>query len=224
MIHRSGFAMTTVQFPIEERAPDAIADLAMGMRLSMAQGREIQPDELFAHLNKANLKAVLIGGHAVNARTGRPRATVDIDILAEKPKKVVDLILQAYPHLKVEDHPVVSRFKDADHEAIDVIKPTSSLLFKRILKLTESIKVGGVEIAIPGIEAMLALKHASLISPWRKVEDKYTDGRDFILIVKGAPKLDESLLKELGELTCPSGGDDLLHLVADARAGKTLRI
>jgi hypothetical protein len=216
--------MTTVQFPIAERAPDTVADLAMGMRLSMAQGREIQPDELFSHLNKANLKAVLVGGHAVNARTGRPRATVDIDIVAEKPKKVVDLISHAYPHLTVEDHPVVSRFKDTDHEAIDVIKPTSSLLFKRILKMTDVVKIGGERIAIPSVEAMLALKHASLISPWRKVEDKYTDGRDFILIVKGAPKLNDVLLKELGELTCPSGGDDLLTLVADARAGRTLRI
>src|SRR4051812_12099635 len=162
--------MTTLQFPVDQRVPNAAEDVALGMRLSMSQGREIQPDALFTLLNNAKLKAVLVGGHAINARTARPRATVDVDIVAEKPKKVVQLLQQNYPHLTLEDHPVVARLKDGDHEAIDVIKPESDLLFKRILKLTEQIKIQKVSITIPTVEATIAMKYAAMITPTRKVE------------------------------------------------------
>jgi hypothetical protein len=39
-------------------------------------------------------------------------------------------------------------------EAIDVMKPTSSRLFKRVLKLTESFKAEGVEITMADLEAV----------------------------------------------------------------------
>jgi hypothetical protein len=217
-------SMTVLSFPVEKRRSKPAADLALGVKLSMSQGREIQPLDIFRLLNGAKLKAVLIGGHAVNARTGRPRATVDVDLIGEKPKKVVEILARAYPHLRLEDHPVVFRFKDADLEAIDVIKPQSSPLFKRVLKATEQLKVGGVELTIPNTHAMLALKFASMISPTRKIEDKYVDGRDFILIAKGAGKLDDKRLDDLGESVYAGGGKDLLKLVADARAGKRLTI
>lgn len=216
--------MTSLTFPIETLLPAPAADLAQGVRLSMSQGREIQPIEIFKVLNAARLKAVLIGGHAVNARTGRPRATVDVDLVAEHPKKAVQALQKAFGHLTVEEHPVVFRFKDARQEAIDVIKPKSSPLFAKILKFAERVEVGGVELAIPDVEAMLSLKFASMISPTRQVEDKYTDGRDFILIVKGAASLNEAKLEDLGELVYARGGKDLLRLVADARAGKKLEI
>jgi hypothetical protein len=216
--------MTTLNFPDIRRAPRIAEDFALGMRLSMSQGREIQPVELFKLLNAAKLKAVLVGGHAINARTGRPRATVDVDLVAERPTKVADAIQKAYPHLVRDEHPVVIRFKDSDHEAIDVIKPESAPLFKQILKLTEHLEIDGTILTVPDLEAMIALKFASMISPTRRVEDKYTDGRDFILMVLGGKSLDETKLTELGEFVYAGGGANVLKLVADARAGKMLDI
>ena len=91
----------------------------------------------------------------------------DVDIVAEKPKKVVELFHRAFPHLRVEDHPVVVRFKDGEKVAIDVIKPTSSPLFKRILKLTESLKVQQVLITLADSEALIALKFQAMASDAR---------------------------------------------------------
>lgn len=216
--------MTAIIFPVESLLPRPADDLAMGMRLSMSQGREIQPIDIFKILNAAGLKAVLIGAHAVNVRTGRPRATVDVDLVAAKPKNVVQALQLAFPHLVLEDHPVVYRFKDDRREAIDVIKPRSSPLFARILKLTEEIEVDGIPLRIPDIEAMLALKFASMVTPTRQIEDRYADARDFILVAKGASSLIEPKLDELGELVFPGGGKNLLKLVADARAGRRLDI
>jgi hypothetical protein len=212
-----------ITFPQDKLVPRPIDDLLLGERLSLMQGREIGPTELFRLLNSAKLNGVLVGAHAVNARSADPRATLDVDIVAEKPKKVVELFRLAYPHLKVEDHPVVTRFKDEGREAIDVIKPTSSPLFKRILKLTETLDIQGVRVVLADMEAVLALKFQAMVSPARLQEKKLKDGSDFIVLSKHLKKVDRSKLLELGDLAFPGGGDELLKLVETARAGKPIQ-
>jgi hypothetical protein len=214
----------TLRFPVDVCPPGLIDDLAMGMRLSMSQGREIQPIDIFRILNAAKLKAVLVGAHAVNARTGRPRATVDVDLIGQRPKYVAKAIQRAYPDLTMEDHPVVLRFRDAKREAIDVIKPQSSPLFKLALDSAEQVEVQGEVFWLPNVYALLALKFASMSSPTRQVEDKYADGRDFILIAKGLDSIRERELEKYGEAVYVGGGKDLLRLITDARAGRRLDI
>jgi hypothetical protein len=50
------------------------------------------------------------------------------------------------------------------------------------------------------------------------------DAGDFIAIVKANERIDLAFLERLGDLVYPGGGREILKLVADARAGKTLRI
>jgi hypothetical protein len=211
-----------IKFPESEYISRPAVDLALGERLAIMQGRKIGPTELFRLLNAAQLKGVLVGAHAVNARSGDPRATVDVDIVAEKVKKVVDLFRRAYPDLKVEDHPVVTRFKDAGREAIDVIKPSSSPLFKRILTSAETVEVDGVATSLADIESVLALKYQAMISPARLIEKKYRDAGDFIMIAKQLKRINKSVLTELGNLIAGGSGEELIKLVNDARAGKQL--
>ena len=57
----------------------------------------------------------------------------------------------------------------------------------------------------------------------------YLDGRDFILIAKAikpmaAKSLDQQVLWQYGEGAYRGGRDQLVKLVADARAGLTLNI
>ena len=186
------------------------------------QGRILTPSAVAKPLDDAGLKFVLVGGHAVNAWTGRARATVDIDIIAEKPARARDALKQAFPELTVEEHPVVIRFKDEKLEAIDIIRPESSPLFKRVLKLTHSVQLGDSQVHIPQQEAILALKFAAMAMPTRQLEDRHIDARDFIMVAKLIAAPDEALLNELGELAYTGGGKDLLKLVADARAGRRL--
>jgi hypothetical protein len=211
-----------IRFPQDKIVPRLVDDFLLGERLTIMQGRNIGPTELFRLLNAAGLKAVLVGAHAVNARSGEPRATLDVDLVAERPKKVVELFRRAFPHLQVEDHAVVTRFKDKGQEAIDVIKPASSRLFRRVLKLTESFKAEGIEITMADLEAVISLKFQAMISPARRLEKKYRDASDFILLVKQLRRIDEDKFKELGDLAYPGGGEELLKLVADARAGRRL--
>lgn len=186
------------------------------------QGRILTPSAVAKPLDDAGLKFVLVGAHAVNAWTGRARATVDIDIIAEKPSRARDALQLAFPDLTVEEHPVVIRFKDAKLEAIDIIRPESSPLFKRVLKLTHPVQLGDRQIHIPEQEAVLALKFAAMAMPTRQIEDRHIDARDFIMVAKLIPSPDEAKLSELGELAYTGGGTELLKLVADARAGKRL--
>lgn len=216
---RDGRTMSAITTTIP--GPSA-ADLTLGERLSLMQGRTLTPSDVAKPLIAAGLKFVLVGGHAINAWTGEPRATIDIDIIAERPAKARDVLRAAFPQLSVEEHPVVIRFKDAAMEAIDIIRPDSSPLFKRVLKLTHTVKLGGLEVLIPQQEAALALKFAALVMPTRRLEDRYIDARDFILVAKSLAAPDETKLAELGELAFTGGGNELLKLVADARAGRRL--
>jgi hypothetical protein len=211
-----------IAFPQDKIIANPVEDFMLGERLATMHGRDIRPVDVFRVLNAAKLRAVLVGAHAINARSGDPRTTIDVDIIAEKPKRVSDVLRAAFPTLSMEDHPVVIRFKDEKHEAIDVIKPSASALFKRALKQTEHLKIEGVEILIPDLETTIALKFASMVGPARQLPDKYTDARDFILIVKQGKNSKENLLSELGELVYAGGGKEILKLVADARAGRRL--
>jgi hypothetical protein len=199
-------------------------DLALGERLSVMQGRILTPSAVAKPLDDAGLKFVLVGGHAVNAWTGRARATVDIDIIAEKPTRSRDALKRAFPELTVEEHPVVIRFKDEKLEAIDIIRPESSPLFQRVLKLTRAVQLGDVQVHIPQQEAILALKFAAMAMPTRQLEDRHIDARDFIMVAKLIAAPDEALLNELGELAYTGGGKELLKLVADARAGRRIEL
>ena len=70
----------------------------------------------------------------MNGYTGRPRATVDVDVIVQYPKKAARAIAAAFPDLVEQDTPVVIRFKDQTSEAIDLMKPLGSPLWSRLIK------------------------------------------------------------------------------------------
>jgi hypothetical protein len=122
----------------------------------------------------------------------------------------------------MQDTPVVTRFKDEDHEAIDVMKPVKSPLWARLLTDARDLRIGNERIRIPVLEGVLAAKFASMLSPRRRLLDRQQDGIDFGRVVEANQRIDEQLLAELGELVDAGGGKEILKLVADARAGKKL--
>src|SRR5438094_5323896 len=106
------------------RAPRTAEDIAQGARLAKMQRRDIGPAEVARVLNSAKVKYVLVGAHAANGYLGRPRNTLDVDVVVQFPKKASDAIAKAFPQLKMIDTPVVIRFKTPEgDEAIDVMKP-----------------------------------------------------------------------------------------------------
>src|SRR5262245_53021133 len=110
--------------------------------------------EVVRRLNRAKVKFVLMGAHAVNTYRPQSRTTDDIDFLVSERDlpKAEQLLRRAYPELRVEDHPPVIRFIETEENlpVIDLMKPITDLL-----KLTfrESVSVGAY--SIPKIEIAL---------------------------------------------------------------------
>jgi hypothetical protein len=207
------------------RKPRTAEDIAQGARLARMSKREISPSEVAKVLNDAKVKYVLVGAHAANGYTSAPRNTLDIDILARHPKPASGVIAKAFPHLTPVDCAVVVRFKRPDGDvAIDVMKPGAPPLWRELIKIARTVKVDGVPIPIPPVEGVLAAKLAAMISPARAIEKKMFDGGDFIAIVKANERIDLAFLERLGELVYPGGGKEILKLVEDALAGRTLKI
>jgi len=177
--------------------------------LSQMQGRPIGPERVVPVLERAKVRYVLVGAHAANGYTGRPRATIDVELVVEFPKKAAKAVAAAFPNLRMQDTPVVTRFFDADHEAIDLMKPTGLKLWRRLLKEIVEIEIAGQPVRVPTLEGVLAAKFAAMVSPGRRLLDKQQDGVDFGRIVKGNARLDAARLTELGDLVYPGGGDEI---------------
>lgn len=204
------------------RKPKTAEDIALGARLAKMHDRPIGPGDVGRVLRAAGVPYVVVGAHAANGYTGRPRATVDVDVIVKHPKKAARAVAEAFPELQMEDTPVVTRFKDQDHEAIDLMKPVGSKLRPQLIKASREIRLGGDSFRIPVLEGVLAAKFCSRVSPLRRLPDKQQDGVDFLRIVEANETIDEALARELGDLVCPGGGKEILKLIADARAGKRL--
>lgn len=202
--------------------PRLADDLNSSERLSRMQGQEIGPSDVARVLNDAAVKFVLVGAHAISGYTGRPRATLDVDVISDAPKKATQALAKAFPDLEVRDYPVVVRFFRDQREAIDVIKASTSPIFKRILKLTRTIKMNGQPVPVPILEAALAAKFAAMTNPTRKITDRQQDGVDFARAVEANKRIDLALVEKLGEVVYVGGGKDILKLIEDARAGRRL--
>ncbi|MGB7156537.1 MAG: hypothetical protein WBD40_00640 [Tepidisphaeraceae bacterium] len=187
------------------------------------QKRDIGPADVARVLNKSKLKYVLVGAHAANGYLGRPRNTVDVDVIVQFPKKASQAIAATFPDLTMVDTPVVIRFKRPDgEEAIDLMKPIGSPLWERLLKTAVTVEVEGTPVRIPPVEGVLAAKFSAMASPHRRHLDKQQDALDFARIITVNEKIDSKLLEDLGELVFSGGGAFVLKLVGDARAGRRL--
>ncbi len=217
--------MTRLAFPSSDPIEMLPAQgLSRGVELSKMYGMSLSPTDIAKVLRQAKVRYVLVGAHAINLYTGKPRATQDVDILTDSPAKASKAIRLAYPHLTFEDHPAVVRFKDGRSEVLDVIKAKSAKLFRRLLRLVTTSEIDGAVVVVPTVEAALALKFYSITNPTRAIDDRMQDAVDFSRAAKVQQNVDPALLRELGELVYPGGGDPLLKLLDDARNGRRLEI
>lgn len=185
--------------------------------------RDIGPSEVACVLNAAGATYVLVGAHAANGYLARPRNTVDVVVIVADPKTAIEAISTAFTELTLHDTPVVARFKRADgEEAIDLIKPAGCLLWERLLKIAKIVVVEQVPINIPPVEGVLAAKFGAMTSHARRLLDKQQDEIDFARIVTVNDDIELVLLRELGGLVYPGGGNEIIKLAENARAGKRL--
>src|SRR5580700_7629463 len=112
----------------------------------------IAPLEVIRVLNEVGVRFMLVGAHGMGGWRHKPRTTQDVDVLVASRghKKAVNALIAAFAHLEVEDHDVVTRFRDPETELvlIDVMKPNQPL-FREVIKHAHSVTSGGQTFNIP---------------------------------------------------------------------------
>jgi len=185
----------------------------------------IQPIDVIRLLNREKISFVLVGLHGLAGWMDEPRGTEDVDVIvaAKHHKRAVQLLQKAFPHLLATDGVVVTRLRDpeTDKVVIDVMKPVQQP-HREAFKYTRTVNIGRQHYRIPTLEMALAMKFAPMTSPNRAYEDKLQDAHDFVLIVKKNTQIDLEILRNLGDLIYPQGGDELLEMVRKIRAGERL--
>ncbi|MBI2920770.1 MAG: hypothetical protein HYY18_06755 [Planctomycetes bacterium] len=187
----------------------------------------IQPEEVARILRAAEVRFVLAGAHAMNAWTGRIRATMDVDIVVEARhhKKAVRAVRAAFPHLRERDTEVVTRFSDREtgQIAIDLMKPKDDLL-RTVLSEghVRRISLAGEKLLIPDLEAAVAMRFAAMLSAYRQRADKLQDAADFARVIEANPRIQLGRLEALGERVYRGGGREVLRLVSAIREGEPL--
>lgn len=200
---QSPHAIDIPRQPIRRRS--MAEEVGEGIELSVFYGVKITPADVARVLNAAKVRYVLARAHAVNAHTGRPRATRDVDVLTDAPKQAAEALSKAYPHLTAHETPVVVRLLDDGNEAVDVMKAKPTPLFRRIVRMSHVVEIDGERVVVPPVEGVLAMKFKSMILNSRELADRLQDSVDFIRVAKGENILDESLLRGFGE-TVEVGG------------------
>ncbi len=112
--------MTRLRFPASVPAELSLSRaMRIGIEVSRMYGMEISPVDVARLFRRARVPYVLVGDHAINLYTGRPRATRDVDVIVNAPVKARRAIEAAFADLEVEEHPVVTRFKRGGAEVLD---------------------------------------------------------------------------------------------------------
>jgi hypothetical protein len=189
--------------------------------------KAIPPLDVIAVLNRAGVRFMLVGAHALGGWVKKPRATEDVDVVvaARGHKKAIAALLAAFPNLQADDHPVVTRLRDAETQdvVVDVIKPIEPL-FQVALKHTHWVESDEQRYQIPSLEMALAMKFASMVSLNRGDADRYIDAHDFIHMVQANAEIALEKLAKLGELVYNGGGKAVIGYVQDIRAGKKISV
>jgi hypothetical protein len=163
----------------------------------------------FLHrLEEEGVDWVLVGAEGINLYRKSPRATVDVDIVVRakhisKARKVLEATCVAVKDTEVHLKGTLS--PPPLELTVDVIKSQSHPLFEEALD--RQVRVEGVR--APRLEALLALKFLSAVSPWRSREDKGQDVIDFIKAFKdNQAAIDRALLVSLASRAHENAGEE----------------
>src|SRR5262249_32978494 len=137
--------------------------------------------------------------------------------------RTIRALREAYPDLIVSDFPVVTRFVDptTGKGVLDVMKPTQvvyQVIFRHTLPVADTH-------LIPDLEMALASKFAAMVSPNRNADKKMIDGGDFINVVRhNRADIDLRKLQRLADKVYPNGGAEILRMIEDIDAGRTIQV
>ncbi len=192
--------------------------------------------EIIRTLTEKRIPFVLTGAHGIASWTGRPRNTLDIDILVKPGRnlaRAVKAVRALYPNLEVRDFAGVMAFfmPGEKQSVIDITYPHRADLAETLENpvWTEN-KELGLRYRIPALEMALANKYGAMMAITRDSRKRRQDVLDFEYMVlhstdEGQRPIDLSRLEQLGEKVWPGGGGkEILKIVEQVKAGKAITL
>jgi len=174
--------------------------------------------------------AVVVGGLAVGYH-GRPRATVDVDLLL--PRSVLERVARALEAASyaVREHGDVVRVypagsDPASGEAIaDLVAREANPVLRAAFDAAEDATVLGHRVRVVRRGALVALKFHAAISPHRRIEDRYQDIADLGRVVtRGFDAEDAELARTIAAKMYPGAEDELDGVIDDLRHGRPVKL
>lgn len=194
-------------------------------RMWKPEAQRVEPHDVIATLNEAEVDFVLMGTHAMAGWFEQPWATLDVDVLIKgrHHRRAIKAICDSYPQLQMNDTAVVTRITDpkTDQVVLDLMKPKENI-HREVFKHT--IAVGQTH-RIPDLEMALATKFAAKVSPNRVHIRKMQDVTDFgTIAVHHQNRIDRLKLERFGELVYPGGGKEIIVILNNMIEGKPIRL
>jgi hypothetical protein len=186
--------------------------------------------EIVRTLRAKKVPFVLTGAYGISGWTGRPRATLDVDILVKGGRnhaRAVKALRERYPSLEVRQFAGVTGFflPGEKESLIDVTYPHRADIAET-LATAIWVEERGERYRVPTLEAALANKYGAMITPTRALGKRGQDAVDFTFMVQhstdeGRQPIDLAKLAALGEKVWPGGGRaEILRLVEEVREGR----
>jgi hypothetical protein len=185
--------------------------------------------DLMEALREVGGDHALVGGLAVGYH-GRPRATIDVDLLV--PRRTLKPLVRA---LKARGYFVKTLQDKArayspgtrperDEAAVDLFCKEANPVFRAAFDAVESATVLGHRVKVVRRGALVALKFHAALSPARRVADKYQDIADIgRVLTKRFDARDSDLAHRIAELI-HRAGEQLDQLVDDLKHNRPVTI
>jgi hypothetical protein len=180
---------------------------------------------IMARLDQSGIRWALVGAGAVNYYSGKPRSSLDVDLLIDGPR-----LDQAVAIAKGVLGPRAGETRHETHVTlraarsplvIDLIRGNQHPLFEEALRRRRRRGV----VRIPTVEALLALKYLSAVSPHRPTADKRQDILDFARTLQASRgRVDVPQLIELGAMAHDRARGEIAQLVDDVLHDRPLTI
>lgn len=186
--------------------------------------------DVLAVLKKTGSSHVLVGGLAAGFY-GRVRATIDVDMLIPRSKKVAiakELEKKGYTVERFDDMlRAYAPGKDAATEEpnIDLVVRESNPVLKAAAQEAEPAEVLGQKVRLVKCGAFVALKFHAATSRTRKLEDRYQDVTDIgRVLAKSFDDGDLAIASKVIEGAYPGATADLQKLIDDLRHERPVTI
>jgi hypothetical protein len=191
----------------------------------MADNRKTLTD-LLAALHEAHSTHVLVGG-LVAGHYGKPRATVDVDMLIPEraAEKVREALVRRRYVIEMGQGMMRAYRPRSKEAAADLVWREANPVLEAAAAETVATTILGLPVRIVKRGAFVALKYHAAISPTRGYADKHQDVTDIMRVLdKKFGPADEKLAVRIAEHAYPGGGQNLAEMLDDIRHQRTVKV